>query len=180
LTRKVIVVPHDPNWRKQFQQEEISLREILGNEILLVHHIGSTSILTIHAKPIIDLLVEVKNIAKVDDFNPAFIEHNYIPMGEYTLPGRRFFVHGDMDVRTANIHIYQFDNRPSIERHLNFRDYMIAHPDLAREYSELKIELAKRFPEDLEGYMDGKDGFIKENERKAGEWKASILKSGKS
>jgi GrpB-like predicted nucleotidyltransferase (UPF0157 family) len=169
--RKVIVVPHDPAWADQFQKESKLLQEILGPEIVTLHHIGSTSILTIHAKPIIDLLVEVRDIEKIDLYNETFINQGYTPKGEFHIPGRRFVIHENLDIRTANIHIFQWDNRPQIERHLNFRDYMIAHPNDASNYSRLKIELAQRFPEDIEGYMDGKDSFIKEFERKAAEWK---------
>jgi len=58
-----------------------------------------------------------------------------------------------------------------VERHLNFRDYMIAHPQEARVYSRLKEELARKYPEDIESYMKGKDGFIQEMDRRAKAWK---------
>ncbi len=61
---------------------------------------------------------------------------------------------------------------PDVERHLSFRDYLIEHPEEARAYGRLKEELAQRFPEDIEGYMAGKDGLIKEMDRKAAAWRA--------
>ena len=66
--------------------------------------------------------------------------------------------------------MYQVGN-PEIERHLAFRDYMIDHPDESQAYSDLKQNLALRFPFDIEAYCDGKDAFVKEKERRALQWK---------
>ena len=105
-----------------------------------------------------------------DDLNEAFSRLEYIPMGEFGIPGRRYFKKPGDEKRTHHLHIFQ-SGSPELERHLAFRDYLIAHPDEARRYSELKAELARRFPEDIEGYMAGKDGYIKEIQRKALAWR---------
>ena len=166
MTRKIQVVPHDPNWSNLFEAEADELTAIFGQQVAAIHHIGSTAIAGISAKPIIDTLVEVHDIEKIDDFNEEMIKRGYQPKGELGIPKRRFFIKGDDANRTHHIHVFQTGN-PEIERHLDFRDYMIAHPKEAQAYSRLKGELARRFPEDIEGYMAGKDGFIKEIERKA-------------
>ena len=170
MVRRIQVVPHDPNWSKLFRAEADEITAILGQEVVAIHHIGSTAIPGISAKPIIDLLVEVHDIEKINDFNEEMIELGYQPKGEFGIPGRRFFIKGDDANRTHHIHTFQTGN-PRIERHLNFRDYLRAHPEEAQAYSRLKEELAQRFPEDIESYMEGKDGLIKEIEREAQAWR---------
>ena len=167
-TRKVKVVPHDPAWREAFEAEAAALSSVLGDEALAVHHIGSTAIPGISAKPIVDFLVEVRRIERVDDLSSAMAERGYKAWGEYGLPGRRYFdKRGDRHI--CHVHIYQRGN-PEVKRHLAFRDYMISHPEEAKAYGRLKEALAKEFPTDIEAYMDGKDAFIKEAERKALSW----------
>ena len=172
MIRKVKVVPHDPNSSKLFKLEADKIAVILGQEVIAVHHIGSTAIPNISAKPLIDILVEVHDIEKIDEFDEEMIKLSYQPQGEFGIPRRRFFIKGDDSTRTHHVHIFQTGDS-EIERHLSFRDYMMAHPEEAQAYSRLKEELARRFPEDIESYMEGKDGFIKEIDRKAKAWEES-------
>lgn len=168
---KVEVVPYNSSWRSQFEAESKQVALAFGENIVNIHHIGSTSIPNIHAKPIIDMLVEVKDIAKVDEQNLAMEALGYEAMGEFGISGRRYFrKENEIGIRTHHVHAFEV-NSPEIIRHLAFRDYMIAHPEAAQQYSELKCQLAKQYPNDIYGYMDGKDSFIKETERKALEWR---------
>jgi len=164
----VEVVPHDPSWKEAYREEARKIIEVLGSEVLEIHHIGSTSIPGIYAKLIIDILAGARKIEDVDRYNDAMARIGYEAWGQYGLPGRRFFVKG-VPRRTHNLHIFESSNT-EITRHLDFRDYMIAHPGDARQYSELKKELAKKYEGDIEGYCDGKDAFVKDMERKAIEW----------
>ncbi len=168
LVRRIEVVPYSDDWPVKYEEESGSVRNILGEELIEIHHIGSTAIPGMSAKPIIDILPVVKDIKKVDSFNSRFIDSGYEPRGELGLPGRRYFAKGG-DNRTHHLHIYQVGN-PEIERHLAFRDYMITHPEEAEAYAELKESLAKQFPHDTPSYCDGKDEFVKERERRALEW----------
>ncbi|MDJ0600880.1 MAG: GrpB family protein [Crocosphaera sp.] len=170
----VEVVPYNPQWKKSFESESRQIAKVLGKNLVVIHHIGSTAIPNIYAKPIIDLLIEVKDINLVREQTPAMVGLGYEAMGEYGLVGRRYFrKENPPGIRTHHVHIYEIYS-PEIQRHLAFRDYMIAHPEQAEQYSHLKQELAQKYPEDIEGYMDGKDEFIKRIERKA------IIKSGTS
>ncbi|MGB3403961.1 MAG: GrpB family protein [Microcoleaceae cyanobacterium] len=167
---KVEVVPHNPDWKNLFAAEAKQWLNLLNSDVIAIHHIGSTAIPNIHAKPIIDLLIVVKDIDNVDKNNTAITAENYDIMGEFGIVGRRYFrKHNSAGNRTHHIHIYQQDS-PEIQRHLAFRDYMITHPEDAKEYSKLKQELALKHPEDIESYMDGKDQFIKDIDQKAVEW----------
>jgi GrpB-like predicted nucleotidyltransferase (UPF0157 family) len=173
--RKVKVVPHDPKWRDEFEVESRSVAEALGQNVVAVHHIGSTAIPGIHAKPIIDLLVEVRNLDKVDGQNLEMETLGYEVMGEFGISGRRFFRKDNSEgVRTHHIHAFETGSA-QVERHLMFRNYMLAHPDDAWIYSNLKRELARKYPQDIDSYMDGKDGFIKEMDEKARQWSKSQM-----
>ncbi|MEM7110882.1 MAG: GrpB family protein [Chloroflexota bacterium] len=167
--KTVEVVEPDPQWRATFVEEAIWLAETFGSNFVTAHHIGSTSIPNIKAKPLIDILLVVCQIKKVDDLNHAMEARGYVAYGEFGLAGRRYFPRTINGRRSHNVHTYQFDN-PEITRHLAFRDYMIAHPEAAQAYSDLKADLADRFRNDFQAYMDGKDGFIKVYEAEALEW----------
>jgi GrpB-like predicted nucleotidyltransferase (UPF0157 family) len=172
MTRKVEVVPHDRHWQSLFADESQQLAIAFGDNAIAIHHIGSTAIETIYAKPIIDILIEVKDINKVDDRNSEIESLGYFAMGEFGISGRRFFRKDNYDgIRTHHIHTFEVGS-PQIDRHLAFRDYLKSHPEAARKYSQLKQQLAQQYPTDIERYMDGKDGFIKEIDRKAADWRS--------
>ncbi|HEY3273535.1 MAG TPA: GrpB family protein [Methanocella sp.] len=164
----VRVLPHDPAWKDEYHREAQKLREILDDEISEIHHIGSTSVPGLPAKPVIDILIGVRKIEDIDRYNDAMVRAGYEARGEYGIPGRRFFTKG-IPERTHNVHIFQADD-PGFKRHLNFRDYLIAHQDSAQKYGELKKALAGTCENDLDRYCDGKDAFVKETEKKAIEW----------
>lgn len=167
---KVEVVPPNPTWREEFEAESRRIAVVMGENIVAIHHIGSTAIPGIYAKPVIDFLIEVKDIIETDTQTAAVAALGYEAMGEFGLPGRRYFrKEQPSGIRTHNVHTYETGS-PEINRHLAFRDYMIAHPDIAQQYSELKRELAKKYPQDIEGYMDGKDEFVRMVEKKALAW----------
>ena len=172
--RKVEVVPHRVEWKELFLKESEKIKEVFGDEIINIYHIGSTSIPIIYAKPLIDIMVEVVDIERIDDYNGQMKQLNYEVLGEYGIPKRRFFTKGG-DNRTHHVHIFETGDA-EIERHLTFRDYMIAHPQEAQSYSQLKQDLANKFPENMDGYIEGKDSFIKNIDRKAAEWRKGETK----
>ena len=164
---RVRMVPHDPNWRQEFRQEAGRISAAAGSNAVAVHHVGSTAIPGIYAKPVIDLLLVIQDLAALDEKQLEMEALGYEARGEYGIAGRRFFrrddKHGD---RTHQVHAFE-DGSPQIARHLAFRDYMIAHPETAQEYSDLKRELAAQHPSDIEAYMDGKNEFIQEVDKRA-------------
>ncbi len=171
--KKVDVVPHNPRWRNAFEAEAKHIGAALGENVAAIHHIGSTAIPGIYAKPVIDLLVEVGNITEVDERSSVMEAFGYEAMGEFGIPGRRYFRKDNQEgIRTYQIHVFEAGSA-QVDRHLAFRDYMIAHPEDARKYSELKRKLAKEHSQSINGYVDGKDSFIKEIDRKALLWHPS-------
>ena len=170
MVRRVEVVPQNSGWIALFQAESIHISGLLEDIAIRIHHFGSTSIPTIHAKPIIDILLEVDSLSRLDQKVEAMRSLGYQDMGEFGIPGRRYYrKNNSSGIRTHHVHAFE-SNNPEIDRHLAFRDYMIAHPVEAQMYCELKQHLAQKYPEDIEAYMDGKDPFIKEHEVKALQW----------
>ncbi len=163
---RIHMVPHAPHWRQEFESEAAQITAALGAGVVAVHHVGSTAIPGIYAKPVLDLLLVVQSVDALDVRQPEMEALGYEARGEYGIPGRRFFRRdNEAGDRTHQIHAFE-NGSPQIAQHLAFRDYMIAHPETAQEYSDLKRRLAAEHPNDSKAYMDGKDAFIQEIDRR--------------
>lgn len=166
-----LVVPHNPNWTTQFTTEAARIKAALGPNTVAIHHIGSTAIPDILAKPIIDILVEVTDIKTVDQ-NTQMPALGYEAKGEFGIKTRRYFQKLTPDgTRTHHVHIYE-QGSEHIARHLAFRDYLRTHPDIATEYSSLKATLLKTC-KSRDEYIEGKSSFVKTTEQNAIMWYAA-------
>jgi len=163
--RKIQVVDYDPSWPECFKEESNLLRETLGDTAVAVHHIGSTAVPGLAAKPIIDILVEVTDLATLDARNPDMELIGYNPKGEFGIPGRRYFQKGG-DNRTHQIHAFLAGDL-NVSRHIAFRDYLRSNPGVAEEYGALKKRVAETCDDDIGKYCDGKDAFVKNHEETA-------------
>jgi len=132
-----------------------------------IYHIGGTSVPGLSAKPIIDILIEVDDVSSLDDHIKHLEAIGYIGRGENGIIGRRYFEKGGD--RTYQIHAFKKGSLGAL-RHLAFRDYLISHPQVAHEYALLKKLVAETCDNDINRYCDGKEVFIKENEKLAIEW----------
>ena len=166
---KVIVVDSCLEWADMYRTEAQAIREILGENCVAVHHIGSTAVPGLKAKPVIDIMPVVKSLAAVDEKQAAFMRLGYECMGEFGIPGRRYFRKGGEN-RTHQIHVFAEADGRNVARHLAVRDYLRAHPQRAREYGALKAALAACYPEDIGAYCDGKEAFVRALERDALIW----------
>src|SRR5579862_1133743 len=125
----VELVPHRPEWATMAAAESARLRSTIGEDIVVeIHHIGSTSIPGICAKPTIDLMPLVMSLAALDARVEAVRALGYEWRGEFGIPGRRFIslVAGSPPKRLFNVHCFEA-SMPDVDRHLAFRDYMRAH-----------------------------------------------------
>lgn len=166
----ILVLDHDPDWVASFEKEANRIRAALGANLVNIHHIGSTSITHTKAKPVIDMLLEVSSLDELDQQSASLQALNYEAKGEFGIPGRRYFRLDDAaGRRTHQVHSFEAGSK-NVIRHLAFRDYMRAHPTIATEYGELKQRLAKENPDNMAAYIDGKDAFVKEHERRALHW----------
>ena len=171
MARRVEIYPHDPDWTEVYLAEVEDIAALLGSNLVAAHHIGSTAVPGLAAKPTIDILLVVRNLDDLDASNTAMQARGYTPKGENGITGRRYFQKVDGDVHLVHIHAFK-TGHPAILRHLNFRDYLIAHPQTAHEYQVLKQDLAMRFRDVPADYTAGKGEFIRCVDARAAEWRA--------
>ena len=165
---QVRIVEYAPAWPQEYEKEATSIISILGDVLKNSFHIGSTSVPDLSAKPIIDILLEVSDLDALDAKNQHMELLGYEVKGEYGIPGRRYFRKGG-DNRTHHVHAFKSGD-PNLKRHLAFRDYLRAHPNIAQAYGRLKLEIANKGKDDMISYSDAKDPFIKLHEQKALIW----------
>lgn len=173
MTQCRIVELHQPSeqWAKLAAEYAERLKNIAGPNLIRVHHIGSTAILGIRAKPTIDLLPEVIDIEQLDLLEAAFTGNGFQWWGEYGLPGRRFCPLNDSETgrRLANVHCYQTGSA-EITRHVAFRDYLSSNRELALAYEVEKLRCQALHPNDTFAYSDAKNDWIKSIEKEALIW----------
>ena len=164
---KVKLLPHDPMWETEFLKLKAKIQEIWKDNVIDIEHIGSTSIREIKAKPILDIAVVVKSFSKMDI--EAMTHAGYDNCGLQKPDNDRylFVLRGENEISLHHIHCYEPDNI-DFKRCVGFRDYLNAHPEEAKQYSELKIKLAKQNPDDRAAYTQGKTDFIQSVYQKLG------------
>lgn len=151
------IVRYNPRWTVAYQQEKELITAALKQEIIDIQHIGSTFIPGLSAKPIIDILVAVPQLAAAEKYSSKLqkINYQYIYYAENV--DRLFFRKGTP--RTYHVHIVEYASW-TYWRHILFRDYLIAHPQTAQQYEQLKREMAIKFKVDREAYTESKTQFI--------------------
>jgi GrpB-like predicted nucleotidyltransferase (UPF0157 family) len=168
----IVLTEHDPTWADAFSHEAQRLGPALGALLIELHHIGSTAVPGILAKPVIDILAIVSDVHALDAQAANLQALGYEVMGEFGLPGRRYFrKDNSAGVRTHQVHAYASASASEIERHLNFRDYLREHPATADAYCDLKQALVEQCVDDMGCYSDGKTAFIREVEQRAAIWR---------
>lgn len=167
--QKIKVVPYTAEWIQLYEDEKKQIEKKMNDNLVKLNHIGSTSVPNLSAKPVIDMLLVVEDITNLDNQNQVFESLGYEIMGEFGIKGRRYYRKG-RENRTHQIHAFQYDSVFDIERHLAFRDYLIAYPEIAKQYGDLKSELALKYPKSIGDYGNGKDEFVKKVEKEALIW----------
>ncbi len=162
----VALAPYDPKWPRLFQEEKEHLLACLPREIIgQIEHFGSTAVPGLAAKPIIDILVEVKSLEEtrlviVPILEAQGYEYFWRPTwGDDTPPFYAWFIKRDSDGRRTH-HIHMVERHFEHWDRLLFRDYLRAHPEAAGEYQRLKMRLATRYPQDRVAYTREKTDFI--------------------
>lgn len=189
---KIKLEKYNQEWTKKFNELKTEIRGQLSSLNPVIEHIGSTSVPGLSAKPIIDILVGVRDEDDLDKTIAPLTEKGYIYYEKYNtmMPYRRFFVKFNNlpaalafkikedntewlqeinDQRLAHVHVLQYDSF-HWKRHVAFRDYLKQHDMIKTEYQELKTTLTAQDWKDGNEYNAAKNNFIKEQERKAIEW----------
>lgn len=149
--------PYNPLWEKLFEEEKKQLQSIIGNEILDLQHIGSTSIPGIIAKPILDIGIAVNSFEAAVICIKPLETIGYTYKGESGIPRRHWFAKGELT--THHVHILEVHS-PNWKNNLIFRDYLRQNSEIAKQYAELKIQLLQQFNGDRDAYQAGKKPFI--------------------
>lgn len=172
IEEPIIVVDYDANWSLQYEQEKIQLLNALGDTVVDIQQIGSTSVLGLAAKPVIDILLGLEIPPK-----PAQISSlealGYLYFGEFGIPGRHYFRRGMP--RTHQIHVVQVDSE-FWKTHILFRDFLRTHPEAAQQYEALKRHLAVEFRYDRDRYTDSKAPLINQLLIQAKAWQQALEK----
>lgn len=166
---QVVLTPHDPDWAKMAETEGARIAEALGDVFMRIEHIGSTAIPGIAAKPTVDLMPIVRDIAAADERRGAMEALGYLWRGEFGIPGRRYCVLERDGKRLFHVHIFA-DGHPNIATQLIFRDYLRTHRDEAEAYEAIKREAAAAHPWNSLAYNDHKSAWIVACQERAKAW----------
>lgn len=171
MNREITLHKYNPDWKKRYDIIEKEMYKVMGDEVVSVHHFGSTSIEGMKAKDTVDVLVLVEDISKIDEINEKMENLGYIPKGEYGISGRRYFQKLDeIGINhLAHIHIYSKGDKKAKEE-LKFRDYLRANEDAFKRYLEIKEEASRLFRHYPEKYQCYKSDVIKELLRESDEF----------
>lgn len=154
----VTVEPHQIEWEIDARQTIERLRDLLRDTAVDIQHVGSTAIKSICAKPIIDIAVGVNCIDDILAKIEILETNGFIYRGQ-DIPGQYLYVRGGSDYRTHHIHVVRYGSS-EWNNYINLRDYLNSHEEDAKAYSELKIQLSAKYPDDREAYTNAKGQMI--------------------
>jgi GrpB-like predicted nucleotidyltransferase (UPF0157 family) len=167
MKEDVAVVPYDPRWVGMFEQERLHLLSCLPADLVMrIEHFGSTAVPGLSAKPIVDILVEVTSLDETRQRIVPILEtqgYDYFwrpSWGDDTPPFYAWFIKRNKKGNRTH-HIHMVESHFEHWDRLLFRDYLIEHPDIAREYGKLKMRLAGAHPNDRAAYTQAKSDFIR-------------------
>ncbi len=173
--RAIDVLPHDPTRVEAFEREAEALRGVFGDRALAMHHVGSTAVPGLAAKPTVDILVVLDRTDDIEKFSPDMIALGYRVRGESLdapvpgtpssgIPGHFYFSkdvqRGAFRARTHHVHVCA-PGHPQIDEMLVFRDYLRAHPAEAAMYGAVKQRAAQQHRFSSDDYVRAKDAEVR-------------------
>lgn len=167
-TKHIVVQPYTREWENSFLDIRNEIQDALGELALRIEHVGSTAVRGLSAKPIIDIDVVIKDDSVFDAVVSKLQEIGYLHEGDLGIAGREAFKYeGKEHLQKHHLYVCPSDSA-ELKRHLAFRDYLSAHPEAVLEYSRIKEEGAKLYPDDVDGYIEHKSPFIEKTLKRIG------------
>ena len=159
-TSKVIVMPYDKEWQTDFGRIKFELENAIGDLILGIEHVGSTSVQGMSAKPCIDIDVVIKDYSVFDILVIRLADIGYIHEGDLGIKDREAFKYTNKPhLQTHHLYVCP-QYSAELHRHITFRDYLRTHPEAVNEYSKVKEKAAQLFPDDIDSYIEFKSPCI--------------------
>ena len=155
----VEIAEYNPEWPRVFEREAAAIMKACRSWITEVHHVGSTSVPGLAAKPILDIVPIADKPIECAESISTMAGLGYRYRGENGIPGRFYFDKIVDDRTVVHAHMFLADH-PDVGKHLAFRDYLRTHPDAAREYEELKRVLVSTYRDDCRAYTEAKAEFV--------------------
>ena len=162
LTKRVMVVPYDEAWESAFEEIKNEIKAVIGDMILDIEHVGSTSVKGLSAKPCIDMDVIIKDYSGFDEIVKRLGTIGYIHEGDLGISDREAFKYTDKPHLMMH-HLYvcpQYSEE--LHRHLTFRDFLRHNAKAVKKYSLIKEKAAELFPDDIDKYIEYKASCIEE------------------
>ena len=167
-TKRVVVVPYEQRWRTAFEEIKNEIEAEIGDLILGIEHVGSTSVKGMSAKPCIDMDVIIKDYSVFDEVVSKLGAIGYIHEGDLGIKDREAFKYADKPHLMMH-HLYvcpQYSEE--LRRHITFRDFLRHNPEAVKEYSLVKEKAAELYPNDIDQYIEYKSPCIEELYKKCG------------
>lgn len=161
----VKLVPHSDTWKEAFLKEKENLENILGNKVVQIEHVGSTSIPNMPAKPIIDIVVALDSIGSVEYAVKKLVANGYIYKGPIESTNDRYgFVKGIGNKREEHLYLTTLNSEVWYD-YVLVRDYVTEHKEAFDAYLELKTTLSEKYADDRRKYTKSKFDFLEEMHR---------------
>ena len=161
-TNNVIVLPYDRAWKFAFEEIKREIEEAVGDFIIGIEHVGSTSVEGLSAKPIIDIDVIIKDYSLFDAVVSKLEAIGYIHEGNLGIKDREAFKYsGKPHLQQHHLYVCPQQSK-ELYRHITFRDFLLNNPDAVKKYSAVKEKAAQLFPNNIEKYIAYKSPCIEE------------------
>ena len=161
-------MPYDAAWESAFEAIKAEIEAALGDLMLRVEHVGSTSVKGMSAKPCIDIDVVIKDYSVFDDVIQRLNAIGYIHEGDLGIKGREAFRYADKPhLMMHHLYVCPQDSE-ELCRHIAFRDFLRQNPEAVKKYSRVKEKAARLFPDSIDRYMEYKSPCIEELYRECG------------
>lgn len=167
-TRRVVVLPYDVAWQSAFEKIKSEIEEAIGDLIIGIEHIGSTSVEGMSAKPCIDIDVIIEDYSVITAVVDGLQAIGYIHEGDLGIKDREAFKYSNKEHLQAH-HLYVCPKySEELRRHITFRDFLRSNPEAVKKYSLIKRKAAELFPNNIDGYIEYKTPCIEELYKECG------------